>query len=79
MKTTFEQQKQNSIDILLNARELSTLLDISNFVKYQKGLLEYKSLDEFQYCESNGKLTAYEEIEKLINEKIELLDKQKKK
>jgi len=78
MENTFQELKEKAIDRLLSARELSANLDILNFVKYQKSLLEYKSLDEFQYCESNGKLMAYEEIEKLINEKIELLDKQNK-
>ena len=78
MEQTFQELKEKVIDKLLNARELSVLLDIKNFVSYKKDELDYKNKDEYQFCSDSGKLEICEEIEKLINEKIELLDKQNK-
>lgn len=75
MEQTFQELKDKAIDNLLNARELSTLLDTLNFVKYQKSLLEYKEISEYELCENQGRLKAYEEIETFLLKKVELLEK----
>ena len=70
METTFEQQKQKSIDTLLNTRELNTLMDIKLYINNKKSLLEYKEIDEYEYCENNSKLDVYTELEFFIDSKI---------
>lgn len=73
METTFENQKEKSIDILLKTRELNTLLSINKHIDQQTSYLEYKGLNEFQYCENNAKLNTYLELKEFINEKIKML------
>ena len=73
METTFEQQKQKSIDTLLNTRELNTLMDIKLYINNKKSLLEYKEIDEYQYTENTAKLDVYTELEFFIDSKIEQL------
>lgn len=73
METTFEQEKSKAIDILLNTRELSTLLDIKNYVTRRKDELDYKGVSEYDYCKQEGRFDTLTEIENLINEKIKNL------
>lgn len=80
-ETTFKQQKQSSLDILLNTRELNTLMDIKLYINNKKSFLEYKEIesdskepiDEITYLENTAKLDVYTELEFFIDSKIEQL------
>jgi hypothetical protein len=70
METTFEQETSRFIDILLNMRELSTLIDIKNYITIKKDELDYKGIDEYSFCKYEGKLDVLLELENLLLNKI---------
>lgn len=72
MKTTFEETKSNSIDLLCKTREMSTLLEIKNEINSRQLCLNCFG-NEYDYAESLGATKAFKEIEDLINSKIEKL------
>lgn len=68
METTFEQEKQKPIDLLLKTRELSTLLDIKSYINDNTTCIDCNN--EYTYLESRAYNKALEDLEELINNKI---------
>tara|TARA_R110000868_G_scaffold177798_3_gene416922 strand:+ start:3464 stop:3709 length:246 start_codon:yes stop_codon:yes gene_type:complete len=56
--------------VIANMRILSELLDIRNWIIKEVSKLEYKSLDEFEYCSVSSRLDTLKEMEEIINNRI---------
>lgn len=74
--TTFQQEKDKSIDLLLKVRETSTLMEISNLCKEKQIEMDYKGASEFDYCELKGRADAFQEIIEYCNNKIKTIKNQ---
>lgn len=61
---------EKSLDILCNMRELSTLMDIRNYVTGEKIKLDYTGVNEYEYCAIKSRFETLTEIEDLLNNKI---------
>lgn len=67
---------EKSLDLLCNIRELSTIMDIKNHITREKDKIDYKNIDEFQYCALKSRFETLEELESILNEKVKTLSKQ---
>jgi hypothetical protein len=67
---------EKSLDLLCNIRQLSTLVDIRIYVNAEKQKLDYRGTTEYEYCAINSRFETLQEIEDLLNNKIEVLSKQ---
>jgi len=70
------EQFGKSLDLLCNIREMSTLVDIRNYVTREKMKLNYNGVNEYDYCAIKSRSETLQEIEDLLNEKIKALSKQ---
>lgn len=61
---------EKSIDLLCSVRELSTLVDIRNYVTGEKSKLNYNGTTEYEYCAIKSRFETLKEIEDLLNNKI---------
>ena len=59
-----------SLDLLCNIREMSTLVDIRNYVTGEKSKLNYNGTTEYEYCAIKSRFETLKEIEDLLNNKI---------
>lgn len=74
--TTFQQEKDKSIDLLLKMRETSVLVEISNLCKEKQIEMDYTNTSEFDYCELKGRTNALQEIIDYCKEKIQTIKNQ---
>ena len=74
--TTFQQEKDKSIDLLLKMRETSVLVEISNLCKDKQIEMDCINISEFDYCELKGRTNALQEIIDYCKEKIQTIKNQ---
>lgn len=64
---------EKKLDLLCNIRELSTLMDIRNYVTREKTKLNYNGVNEYDYCAIKSRFETLTEIEDLLNSKIQII------